>query len=113
LAVQPTTNDPVVTPALQVTVLVPMGNTEPEAGVQVTATGAPALSAVGLKVTATPAALVADAEMFAKGGLNTGGLGSQVAATFRDRSREQTALPKASSILTNGGGPAKAGGRIE
>jgi hypothetical protein len=53
----------VVTPALQVTVVSPTANWEPEAGAHVTVTGTPALVAVALKVTAAPAALVAVAVM--------------------------------------------------
>jgi hypothetical protein len=83
-----------------------MGNRKPEAGVQVLGTGTPSLLAETLKVTMTPASLVASALMFWRGGLNTGAVVEHVAATLRVRRSEQTGLVL-SEMVTNDAGVAK------
>ena len=95
---------------MQVTAVSPSSKKESEGGVQVTGTGPFSSSAVGLKDTAAPVALLASAAMFSRGGLNTGGSLSQVELTLTDSSSVQTGALEALKIVTNAGGAAMGAG---
>src|SRR5258708_5073270 len=87
---------PAASLAVRMTVVVPMGNVEPEAALEVSEVTPTASVAVAAKLAVAPAALVASAVMFATG-LITGGVVSRT-VTLNELAAELPALSDAARL---------------